>query len=840
MKLYIKTIIILLYIQISGAVDTPPMLNNYPIDTNLDFSINFTEKQIISSDTHQITIGPGVTLNTHIKVTANEWKSDAAGIFKATGKTDYLFGGGANSTWNIFWDFSTAKPAEPDKNQAIFMSRKSGTTDGAHIIFDTNTIFNVADNSNLARGVFNANGSASNGPNTGGIFDFRQNLIVNVSNARAQESHTGDWLRAIFKMENHAAIYVNYDPDTGTTRNPNNIIQLQGDIDLDEKYATKGMGSDSNVYMNLTNPESFFIGRTAMGYMVLNLTLENGGKYFLTGSTDVKTLSFSNPAFDPSKPFDVGDLAGISYVDFSKYASSNTPGPYCLSGCARSDEAYAPRILKVNRIDGNGGLFLLSADPQNGISDRIEVNNLEGVHYIYLDTYSPLKDSPKMVVANAQNVAAGAGFEGTITRFGLYDYLPTFDTAPGATGGTDFIVGAAKTMTPSDVSKDLFGVFSIPYLLFRLGSDSLHSRIEDLFNPLTIMGAWAKINAGGIYANNFATGSKTFQNPFTNVQIGYDGASLYAEDRFFYGGTLEYTKLRTGDKQLVGYDGNVNSFGFGAYGGLVDKKGLVVDVSAKYIYGAIHQDIYRAGAQGRYGGHIFLLNTRFGYNFYPLLKTRYTTRESCVGGKFCRNVSGSAQVRDDSLYIQPYISFIPAMMFSSDLAFRDMSNAHIRGHLDFTPAFIGKIGVLGVKNYDLGGSNINAKASIEYSQDLTSGGKATLVDDVNIPLEHRVISPTDHRVGLGIGGDWVFLNDTLKLSGEFKTEFFGHINTYWLFSFGLRYKFGEYVPKARRFSKEKPDVMTPQRFKQRNPYKPYQPRYSPPKTFHDKNHFAPY
>ncbi|WP_180674149.1 hypothetical protein, partial [Helicobacter sp. 13S00477-4] len=259
----------------------------------------------------------------------------------------------------------------------LFVARPQTIGDAGPITFDSNISVNIAPNSNMGRAFFLGLGSATRS----GDFIFKKNLIVNVDNALPRltcdttcDPRTGWRVRSIFELENQGNAYVNYDPTTGQTLNPDNIIQLKGDINFSDTRDSK----NSNVFINLSNSDSFLIGitRTARNdpasNSFANLTLQNGGKWYLTGSSIVNNLNISNPS--KPKSLDTYTEKSFSIVDLSHYDSSNINGVYCPTGeCYRliSPTPFASRTLNVNTINGNNGVFRLMADVDRGLIDTI-------------------------------------------------------------------------------------------------------------------------------------------------------------------------------------------------------------------------------------------------------------------------------------------------------------------------------------------------------------------------------------------------------------------------------------------------------------------------------------
>ncbi|PAF53207.1 hypothetical protein BKH42_07075 [Helicobacter sp. 13S00482-2] len=759
-----------------------------------------------------------------------------AAFFTGNGPT-YSFNG--DGQINFFYDGTRIGP---DPFMFGLFTYRNSSSRGylqSNIIFDVNVSLRVADNSNIGRGVFVENGATPGVPE--GSFIFNKNLFVDVNNSKIFNS---TFTRTIFFTENAAKsnIYVNADQNTKEVVNPNNIIQLKGDIKV---------GDDTDFYMNLTNSSSFWMGKIYQDPRSIssnfNLRLENGAKWYLTSDgsakySTIRNLIISNPSIDSSTRLDPLNEKNFSIVDLFKYDSSTAPGIYCPNdNCPRNFDTFLPRILKIDgMLSGENGIFRLMADIGSRKVDTIKLGTLKGLQYIQI-YQNPTKifldaSGKNMIVASANNVDAGADFKGLATIIGLYDYVPILQRVPNG-GGIQWILASFDNV-PNQTAKSLANILYVPYQIFRLEGDSAHTRIDDMIYPPTLNGLWAKVYGGGIYAKQ-PYGAKTTQNLFYNFQGGYDKGEVYDQERYFYGGSLDYTKMNIQDD---GFQGHSNSLGMGVYGGYVNEKGWILDANVKYVYSNIYANLIQADHPLDFGNHIFLLSAKVGYNFYPFYHTRTKTIEKCIQKVFCRNDIEKVKVRDESIYIQPYFTLTPGMILGrKNINFEDkQSHSNVSAHLHFSPTLITKLGLALNKRYDYLYSALNLRGLVEYSNDMNLGGNVTLVDDANIPLyiDNKTI---DNRLGLGGGVDWMFFNDSLKFHTDFKTEFFGHINTYWLLSAGISYKFGQKAPRTYKSLNLRPMPPKPQKVTPKKYFSPYNERQeAKDKTFYDNNHFKDY
>ncbi|WP_143428406.1 hypothetical protein, partial [Helicobacter sp. 11S03491-1] len=356
-----------------GITQDIPLDRDYATNTTLQYDINLngtpTYNGIITNT--NLNILNDATLNIYAQIVGNFY-SYAAPIFRGTLDQTYIFNGSSKANLNIYYDGT--RLGATNNIGGIFLTRKDATERSGNITFNVNTSFKAVDNSNLARGVFIANGN-------GGNYFFNKNLIVDINNTKPLQDAKGNYFRSIFQEESNANIYVNYDPLTGQTLDPDNIIQLKGDISVTTAYLT--LESHSNIFINLTNPQSFLLGKVQrIDFPITDIYLQNGGKWYETDNSTIRTLNIQNPSVNSQTYLDALRDKDTSIIDLFSYASSNIPGVYCPgSNCSRFDEAYTPRTLSVNTITGENGVFRLMADVRAGTTDTISANNVNGAQY---------------------------------------------------------------------------------------------------------------------------------------------------------------------------------------------------------------------------------------------------------------------------------------------------------------------------------------------------------------------------------------------------------------------------------------------------------------------------
>lgn len=243
---------------------------SYDKDTTLNLDADMQRGGVLPMTNFYINNNATVNINyAPTKNPVDDWFT--AAIFRGDG-TPLKFSG--DGQLNFFFDGSKISGSE----FGIFVYRYY-TSGQSKITFDVNSSFKVADNTNIGRALFLENGVTTGLPE--GAFIFNKNFIVDLNNANS----TAERLRNIFYSESYGGnFFVNTNPDTLKIVDPNNIVQLKGDIRI---------GGATTLYMNLSNPDSFWMGRFVDLDHNTNshITLENGGKWYVTHNSEIDRKS---------------------------------------------------------------------------------------------------------------------------------------------------------------------------------------------------------------------------------------------------------------------------------------------------------------------------------------------------------------------------------------------------------------------------------------------------------------------------------------------------------------------------------------------------------------------
>ncbi|WP_143428915.1 hypothetical protein, partial [Helicobacter sp. 12S02634-8] len=337
-----------------------PLDAHYSTDTTINENYTFENSDadpakftgILFQGFNTMQIDPNATLTINMR-TKGHYLGYSGTIFRGQNGDTYTINGG-----NLVFNIQEAQKA-PRTNgiEGMIMTQAKNYFKNANFDFNTNFYLYASPDVYIQRGVFTSNG------NNGGYFKFTKNVFIDVSQMQPSQGwgagKNGKGYRMIFSLEGSGAVYLNYNEATKTTLNPNNIIQLKGDLSAEST-------SRGNININLDNPQSFFQGRISIARgsrSVIELYLNHGGKWILNASSQITTLDANNEAYVVDNQY--AHIDKLAVIDFTQVADDGISHRL-------TSTTFAPRTLKVDTINGANGVFRLMADMQNGQTDKIE------------------------------------------------------------------------------------------------------------------------------------------------------------------------------------------------------------------------------------------------------------------------------------------------------------------------------------------------------------------------------------------------------------------------------------------------------------------------------------
>lgn len=255
---------------------------NYTLQPSDVSPTNFTGILFQGFDT--MNINPNAALTVNVKTQGN-YLGYSGAIFRGQNGSTYTVNGG-NLVFNIDQIQKQGLGIE-----GLIMTQAKYYGKNANFDFNTNFYLKASPNVYIQRGVFTSNGD------NGGYFKFTKNVSIDVSQMQPSDGwglrNNGKGYRMIFSLEGSGAVYLNYDEATGKTLDPNNIIQLKGDLSAEST-------SKGNININLDNSQSYFQGRISIAAgskSNIELYLNHGGKWILNANSQITTLDANNETF---------------------------------------------------------------------------------------------------------------------------------------------------------------------------------------------------------------------------------------------------------------------------------------------------------------------------------------------------------------------------------------------------------------------------------------------------------------------------------------------------------------------------------------------------------------
>lgn len=390
---------------------------------------------------------------------------------------------------------------------------------------------------------------------SGSKVNINNNLTVNAATA--------------ISTRGNSTININQD-GTGT-------VKLNGDISFDYDDATSKTTVDSNVYINLTNKDSYLNGN---GIMVnssgkipegksnvsgMKLALSNGATWTSTADSFVNNLILKNGG--------TVNLAGDAHtVSVLNDISSDNGVVTTNSLDSKVKVAKGANDIKSLTVKGSGAMAdAIAKDPS-------VAKKLANV----VEDESTGKSAATNVTTDEGEVAGA--------------YSGTVDANGNLSGSL------AKNSTNENIS----GLGVISLMTWRQENNDLNKRLGELRDSKGQYGLWTRMSRGEAKYNDLG-----IKNQYNYYQLGYDAR---ISDDWILGGAVSYTD---GESSFRDGDGTNKHTGFAVYGSRLADDGSFIDIIAKYAHMKNEYDTYTyAGAgDGDYSTNGFAFSAEYGKRF---------------------------------------------------------------------------------------------------------------------------------------------------------------------------------------------------------------------------------
>lgn len=677
-----------------------------------------------------------------------------SGTYNGSSSSQYGALANAISSKTIFYNGRTAVAFTIDTTKVTgtggSMFFVSGGTSA--ITFDTNTTVKFVAGSNIGKGVFYSskyNSSDPNGNDQTGTFIFKQGLSVDTTGTTDGNGGTS----YIFNLDQKSAkMYVNYNngtSSTGSVFNASNVIQLTGDIYLN--------GSDAILGMNLSNSNSYLKGKEDYTAGSFNLGLTNGGKWVVTsGDVTINELLLTNTT-DPNTNTDLNSTeltGGMSMIDIA--SQRMTTG------------FDTQRNINITTLKaGDNGVFRTMIDMANNKGDLVTIQKQETAgttQNMYMQILQKggytLTSNVAITVAKIVEGGDNLTISSLPVNIGLYTYQPTI-TKERENQGYKWVIYQSVDQNNDDTKKDgevqdsLKHWLSLQYRIYRIQTDSINRHIDELVPTFTKNNFWGNYFIG-------SQGKNKSRDDYQTFQFGYDWGMNAPNIRHFGGGFFDFTKMRNYDTD---YDGQVNSFGLGAYYqiSIQMNKRSTLDADAKMKYAYSSNDFY---------GKNNLANADFVKSYHLFY----------MGGRLGSKID---LTRRREWFIEPSAEFGVGFMSGGKINMVDTLTQQNFGASQKAATFLSARANLAVgKRFVKGNNYLDLRFKTYYAFDNNTGGDITLID---VDPTNQILYQTvpDNRWGIGIDANYAY-TESFKLYASLERTFFSNYNTIYLFYLGFR------------------------------------------------------
>lgn len=673
--------------------------------------------------------------------------------------------------------------------------------------------------------------------NAGGVINFTNDLIVDLSNAigeldNGNPNNQGGIrdTKAIFDNTDNGAINVNPNNDTNVT------VQLTGDIATYVNATTR---------INLANANSFYKGDLQLlggpitfnlsnnSYAILDTHIRSGtaqvslnannsrlyadfAYYNGTDQNPQTNITLNNGAvWYPSK----SNVINVLTIDNSQNLI-NTEQLKSLSGLSAIDLRFSDQgatlrnhfeindanryIIKTTNIQGSNGIFRLFGvfnkegwtpitDQNNTLAetiatDQIITNQLFNTHYIQVfwnqnnfdkSLINKNLEEHKIIVAKQEGPNGASDFTGAVTPIGVYNYITNLKKETYNYTDNNGIQQLGWQWIVADVQ--------------RADNSYLSRLLDSLFQTQF------RIQKTQIDTLNLRMGELRKLNRVHSVWVRSKYGRMGSKETDQTTGSWdEYASI------WVGYDQN-----FYVLGGK-NFLGGSFDVQFYNSYGVPSQDDFAnpsyTGKSQSYGFSVydtFFFDSGFYIDAlakYYFTHNRFTIASEVLAGNipsfFSHNFFASLEIGQrfklpQNFYIKPDAGFSFAFSSGQDWNFMDWSNQLIKARLDFNAPVNMRTGLTAGWTFNSRGYEGDLYIGTSFEYDFNTGGDLRLEDFLDkITLTHG--GNFNWRINAGTN---IILNEYWRIYFDVDTAFFGTINSTFNINGGVRINFGRLHPQ---------------------------------------------
>ena len=503
-------------------------------------------------------------------------------------------------------------------------------------------------------------------------------------------------------------------------------VQLTGNVDFNFDAKTSGTPVDSTVKINLSDKDSYWIGRS----------------YVTDDATGLVPIPNDQPNFQ------VGQNTSGFVLGISERASWTVTGSSFVNALTLNNgviNIQNPETeVTVDKLAGDGGTLNVVAKTEDGktlATGKLEVAQLEEGATPNLNvalkgiTADDITDT-KAAVETAKDAVTGNGSSSINKKI---------EIAEGAVNGAitaDVTGDKVSTVTQSENTKlsAFNAVTAMATMAWRHDMNDLTKRMGELRTSPEGIGSWVRL-----YGSEQEYGRQNVTSKSTSVQVGSDIDVGYG---WKTGGAFTYTD---GSSDYTNGSSDNKAFGLAAYGSWLHENGAFVDVIAKY--GRLKSDFDLGSMSGTAKNNAYSASAEFGW-YVPFA---------------------------NAAFVEPQAEITYGVVKGDDFT---TSNGVAISQKD-TKAFIGRLGVRTGLHFNENKGVVYARASVLRDFKGESEFTASLVNDSSVRSTVRDdIGGTYYE--MGIGANYKFADNAYTYV-DFERQNGGDVKEKWRWNVGFRY-----------------------------------------------------
>ena len=464
---------------------------------------------------------------------------------------------------------------------------------------------------------------------------------------------------------------------------------------------------------------------------IVNISINNNGKWNNTANSTVSSLNFNNGIVDMSYTKDNQDLTiknmsgenGIFVMDISTEDLKHENGKTDFINVEDADKAQTHFI----EIGKNSIEELLNYDFDNKNPDK-------AIWFADTDQNVSFKGKTFSSLAN------------------VLDYTPIIETNKRdfSTNGTNwYITGLDKeeNEVPQTVIDDLSFLYNAA--ISRLELDTLHKRMGEIRNYENTQGIWFRTSAGELKSD---VSDSSFENDYYMLQVGYDKKKVSEKGNWFTGFAVS---RRQNDIDFRNGDGESENIGLSLYRSFAGKNNTYFDLIGKYTYLDTEYKVHNSNSE---------------------MKADYDTWAGTLSAEFGKKYSS----KNDKWYITPHAQLNYTYVNGEDYT----TSTGVKVEQDNIDSLIGRIGVYAGKDFEKSSHYLKVSVLNEFM-----GDYGAVIKGADTSLTKK-IDGDDTWTEVGIGGNFQVGNSgTTHIYYDVEKTFGSRFETQWQGTLGFRISF---------------------------------------------------